>query len=149
MISQINQILNPSYIHDALDLLLINQPITILRTIARTGRNGSSVPWVYWENNITGRRTATFISFTDLLQGFWAWLETIQLLVFSFWEKQAIAQAIWHAIEVGDWVYHRQWGKVQIVNKDRCRGIEPRLWIRRHQMGLAIDPLQVHQKQLI
>ena len=85
MLNQINRILQPEQLAEVLGTLFVNRPIKIIRTIARTGKYAQSVPWVHYECELTGMRRATFISFQDLLQGFWAWLECANLMLMTLW----------------------------------------------------------------
>ena len=87
MTHQINRILTDNQIVEILNTIFINRPIKILRTICRTGRNATSVPWIHYQNEITGDRLATFISFDDLLQNFWVWLETVNLFAIAFFQS--------------------------------------------------------------
>ena len=143
MISQLNKILNSEQIEAALSMLLSGFPVKILRTIAQTGKYFQSNPWVYYECELSGKKVATFVSTKDLLDAFWNWLEKVDVLLLAFWETFAIAKAIYAQIELGDWVGHRQYGRVQVVAKDECSSGNPRLWVRYQQTSHPIDPILV------
>ena len=141
--NQINRILQPEQIAEILDTLFVNRPIKILRTIARTGKYAQSVPWVYYECELTGMRRATFISFQDLLQGFWAWLECANLMLMTLWEINAVTKTIWSVLRVGIWVFHKSMGRSQIVEKDTNKKGKLRLWLRNRGSSYAVSPLDL------
>ena len=141
--NRINRILQPEQIAEILDTLFSNRPIKILRTIARTGKYAQSVPWVHYECEITGMRRATFISFQDLLQGFWAWLECANLMLMTLWEVNAVIKTIWSVLRVGTWVDHKSMGKSQIVEKDTNKKGKLRLWLRNRGRSYAVSPLEL------
>lgn len=143
MLNQINRILQPEQIAEILDTLFVNRPIKILRTIARTGKYSQSVPWVHYECQLTGMRRATFISFQDLLKGFWAWLECANLMLMTLWEVNAVTKIIWSVLRVGTWVYHKSIGKSQIVEKDTDKNGKLRLWLRNRGTSYAVSPLEL------
>lgn len=126
----INRILNDEHLTSILNYIFIDRPVSIIRTISRTGRNKSSVPWVYYVNEITGQKFSTFISFQDLLENFWVWLESVNLFAIAFFQRQKISEVVWHFVKVGDHVFSLQhgWGTIiekQILDASRQR----RLWI--------------------
>lgn len=126
----INRILDSEQIEQVLQILLINKPVRLLKFFARTGRNESSVPWIYFENEITGDRIATFVSFNDVFSAFLIWLETAQVLLLAFWQRIAISKVIWQFVQVGDRVYSEGFGCVEVVEKDITEGQKiPRFWI--------------------
>jgi hypothetical protein len=129
MITQLNRILQPEQILEILKTLFINRPVKILRTIARTGKYGQSVPWVYMECEITGNRRATFVSLADILEGFWAWLECANLLLMSVIEVATLNRAIWAAVERGVWD----------ISKDG----KWRLWLRVNGTSREIAPIDL------
>ena len=100
----INRILDDEYITNILNYIFINRPVSIIRTISRTGRNKSSVHWLYYVNEITGQ-FSTFISFQDLLQNFWVWLESINLFAIALFQRQKISEVVWHFVKVGDHIF--------------------------------------------
>lgn len=144
MIPYINRILQPEQLRAVLQTIFINRGVQILRTIAKTGKYSQSVPWVYYECKLTGSRRATFISFEDLLQGFWAWLECANLMLLAIFAKQAVKRAIWAALPLGTWVYSGNLGKAQLVEKDFSQKTKQlRLWLRSQGTTSAIDPLEI------
>ena len=148
MIPYINRILQPEQLRAVLQTLFANRPVQILRTIAKTGKYNQSVPWVYYECKLTGSRRATFISFENLLQGFWAWLECTNLMLLATFAKQAVKCAIWAALPLGTWVYSSNLGKSQLVEKDFSKKTgQLRLWLRNQGTTQAIDPLEISSLQ--
>ena len=138
---RLNRILDSEQITDILKTLFINRPIKIIRVIARSGRGGSSVPWVYLKNEITGDRVATFISFQDLLHNFWAWLETVKLLVIAHFQRQAISKVVWFFVNQGDRVYHRTLGWGIVVEKQLSVSSKiPRFWLDLEDRIEIIEP---------
>ena len=138
MISYPNRILQPAQIESLLENLVENRPLKILGSIARTGKYAQGVPWVWFECELTGKRVATFVSFADLEAAFWRWLEKVDVLLLAFWETFAIARVIWNLVDCGDWVYHEQYGRVQVVEKPTSHIDEFTFWIRYRQSATAI-----------
>ena len=60
----LNRILDREQIASILDNLLANRPVKILRVIARTGKHASSVPWVYYSNELTGEEARVILKAT-------------------------------------------------------------------------------------
>jgi hypothetical protein len=144
MITQLNRILQPEQILEILKTLFINRPVKILRTIARTGKYGQSVPWVYMECEITGNRRATFVSLADILEGFWAWLECANLLLMSVIEVATLNRAIWAAVERGVWVFDGELSMAQqVVEKDISKDGKWRLWLRVNGTSREIAPIDL------
>ena len=81
MTHQINRILSDEYTTKILKFIFKNRAVKILRTIARTGRHNTSVPWVYYKNEITQNKFSTFISLKDLLQNFWGASDSLLVVV--------------------------------------------------------------------
>ena len=129
MISRINKILNSEQLEAVLKTVFRDRPIKILRIIAATGR--SQVSWIHLENTVSGRKLATFISFKDLIAGFWEWLAVLEMFALAAWEISTIATCVWNLINIGDGVYSRETNQFGIVvDKDitEYQGIN-RLWI--------------------
>ena len=126
----INRILDREQIASILDTLLANRPVKILRVIARTGKNTSSVPWIYYSNQLTGDRFATFISFDDLIQNFWIWLSTVELTMMAMFKRIAISKVVTLFVSEGDCVYSLQHGWATVIEKQFSESLGiPRLWI--------------------
>lgn len=130
MISQINQILQPEQLLEVLETLFSNCPVKIIRTMARTGKYRQSVPWVYYECEITKTRRATFISIQDLLEGFWAWLECTNLMLMAQYSALAVTKAIWAILPIGVWVWDEELGRAQVVAKDVSASGKRCIWLR-------------------
>lgn len=128
MISRINKILNSQQLLAVLEQVFQARPVKILRVIAATGK--SQVSWIHMENELSGRRLATFISFADLIQGFWHWLEVLEMFALAAWELNAIATCVWNLLTVGDIVFSRETNRQGIIveknDKDR---LNHKLWI--------------------
>lgn len=121
MAIKLNRILDDIQIAQILRTIFCNKPITVLRTIARTGRNRSSVSWVYLQHDLTLTRTATFISFDELLANFFIWLDTVELMAIAIFQRQALNEAMYLIFAEEDRVYSRQYGygiivKVRLVS---------------------------------
>ena len=130
MNARLNRILDSEQITQILATLLTNRPIKILKVIVRTGRQQSSVPWVYYVNEITGDRYATFVSFQDLLASFWVWLSTVELMAITMFKRQAISRVVWNYVREGDIVYSLKHGWASVVDKDETiHENVPRLWL--------------------
>ena len=99
MLPRINKILNSEQLQAVLETLFRDRPVKILRSIAATGR--SQVSWIHIENTISGQRLATFISFQDLIDGFWYWLELLKHLIMSAIDLATISTCIWSLAKVG------------------------------------------------
>ncbi|MDJ0594272.1 MAG: hypothetical protein QNJ72_30560 [Pleurocapsa sp. MO_226.B13] len=141
----INRLLSSEQIEAILCTLLINCPVRILRVIARTGKFAQSVSWVYIENEITEQRSSTFISFADLEEAFWAWLETVKLLALAVWQRIGISKAVWAIVPVGAKVHHRQLGWCRVVEKDLSQSQHlPRFWVEIDDRLEKVDPCQVY-----
>ena len=141
MAIRLNRILDDRQLTEVLTRIFLNQPIKVVRAIARTGRNQSSVPWVYLFNEITQRYTATFISFDDLLENFWLWLDTIELMAIALFQRQAISEVIYHYVEEGDRVYSRLHGWAVIVLKERSESKQlPRIWLELENRLEIVEP---------
>ena len=131
MIPRINRILDSEQITSILETLLIDRPVKIIRVIARSGRNNSSVPWLYFENQLSGDRTATFISFEEILKNFWIWLELIQLTIQALYKRINISKVIWQFVETGNLVYSKKHGWVKVIKKEYTESFGiPRFWIK-------------------
>ena len=140
----INRILHNEQIEQVLRTLLINKPVKLLKFIARTGRNSTSVPWIYIENEITGERMSTFVSMKDVFLAFWTWLETAQVLFLAFWQRISISKVIWQYVEIGETVYNQGYGWVKVVDKDWTEGKGiPRFWIDTGDRLETLMPCQV------
>lgn len=137
---RINLSLHSDQLKAVLEMLFVNRPVKILRSIARAGR--SQVVWLHFECEITKTRRASFVSFKDLLDAFWRWMETAQLMLMAFWEQNAVSRAVWSAISIGEYVYHRYWGWVQVVHKDFEKYL-PRFWVRYENRTPAVQPWEV------
>ena len=141
MAIRLNRILDDRQLTEVLTRIFLNQPIKVVRAIARTGRNQSSVPWVYLFNEITQRYTATFISFDDLLENFGEWLDTIELMAIALLQRQAISEVIYHCLEEGDRVYSRLHGWAVIVLKERSESKRlPRIWLELEDRLEIVEP---------
>lgn len=130
MLTQINRIIQPEQLLEVLETLFSNRPVKIIRTTARTGKYRQSVPWVYYECEITKSRRATFISIQDLLEGFWAWLECANLMLMAQYSILAVARAIWAILPIGVWVWDEELGRAQVVAKDVSPSGKQRIWLR-------------------
>jgi hypothetical protein len=140
---QINRNLHHEQVKAVLEFVFVNRPLKLIKVLATTGKYNQSVPWVYYECELTGMRRATFISFQDLLEAFWSWLETINLLAISLWERNAVSREIWSAIEAGESIYHKCLGWAQVIEKDFDRRDFPRFWVRIDGETGAIAPYEV------
>ena len=126
----LNRILDREQITSILENLLVDRPVKILRVIARSGKNASSVPWIYYSNEITGDRCATFISFDDLIQNFWVWLSTLELTMMAMFKRIAVSKAIALFVSQGDCVYSQQHGWATVIEKQLSESLGiPRFWI--------------------
>ena len=124
----VNQLLPVEYLKSVLETLIADRPLKLLRFIPQTGR--SKVAWIYVENTLNKSRYSTFISFADLLDSFFCWLETAKLTLMAYWQKAVISRIIEPLYEVGDLVYSPGWGIVEILDKDSTHNeTVPRLWI--------------------
>lgn len=138
---RINRILEDKIIDRVLSTLLINRPVTILRTIARSGKDGCSVPWVYVENNLTGERRSTFISFEAILDSFWIMLETLQLMALTVYQRQGISEVVYQFLQTGDRAYHKNLGWVEVVEKERSDKLGlPFFWIELDDRLEKVEP---------
>ena len=131
MTHQINRILSDEYTTKILKFIFKNRAVKILRTIARTGRHNTSVPWVYYKNEITQNKFSTFISLKDLLQNFWVWLETVNLFAIAFFKRLAISEIIYrYFVNEGDHVFCQRLGWGRIIEKNITEKLKhPQLWI--------------------
>ena len=128
MYSQITRLLDGDTIDSIIRTIFIDKPLTILKTAARMGRSG--VGWIYVQNDITGQKRASFLSFDVLLEGFWVWLSTVKLMAIALVKRMTIAEVIYNFVNEGDRVYHQQLGWVDVVEKDRTINAElPRFWV--------------------
>ncbi|MDJ0594414.1 MAG: hypothetical protein QNJ72_31305 [Pleurocapsa sp. MO_226.B13] len=142
---RINRLLPDQQIEAILRTLLINRPVRILKTLVRTGRN--QISWIYIENEITGDRTATFVSFADLLEAFWTWLESAQLMLMALWQRETVAKAIWQNTDVGTKVYHRNFGWCEVVGKDLTERLGiPRFWVETSDSLEIVNAIEVVSK---
>ena len=140
---RVNRLLPDQQVEAILRTLLLNRPVRILRTLVRTGRN--QISWIYIENEITGDRTATFVSFADLEEAFWTWLESAKLLALAVWQRIAISRVVWQFVPVGARVYHRQLGWCEVVDKDLTESQQlPRFWVSLDDRLEKVEPCQVH-----
>ena len=142
MAIRLNRILNDLQLTQILTTIFRNSPgVVVKRAIARTGRNQSSVPWVYLFNEITQRHTATFISFDDLLDNFWLWLDTIELMAIALFQRNCISEVIFRCVEQGDRVYSRLHGWAIIVLKERSQSKQlPRIWLELEDRLEIVEP---------
>ena len=130
MIPRINRILDSEQIALILETLLIDCPVKIIRVIARSGRNASSVPWLHFENQLSGDRAATFISFEEILKNFWIWLESIRLTIQALYKRINISKVIWQFVETDNLVYVEKHGWVKVIKKEYTESLGvPRFWI--------------------
>ena len=136
MISRINKILNSEQLLAVLEQFFQHRPIKILRIIAATGR--SQVSWIYLENTISGRRLASFISFQDLVVGFWQRLEVLEMFALASWELSKIATCVWNLVAIGDRIFARETNKVGVVIKKNDR-----LWIDWGETIQTEDPAYI------
>lgn len=144
MTIRLNRILDDVQIDQIHRTIFCNQPITVLRTIARTGRNNSSVSWVYLQHNITLTRTATFISFDELLNNFFIWLDTIELMAIALFQRSALNEAIYLILDEEDRVYSCQHGWGIIVKKERTEFKKlPRFWLELDEYIASVEPCTV------
>ena len=120
MIHQVNKTLHRSQLEAVLKTLFVKLPLKILRFIPSTGRSG--VVWVYVENEISGRRRATFLSFADVLEAFCAWLETLNIMVLAIWQRMHISKTIWQMVNERDLVHHKKYGWVDLIKKQISDG---------------------------
>ena len=126
----LNRILDREQIASILNTIFAKRPVKILRVIARSGKNASSVPWIYYSNELTGDRFATFISFNDLLQNFWVWLSTLELTMMAMFKRIAISKVVTLFVSEGDHVYSQQHGWATVVEKQFSESLGiPRFWI--------------------
>ena len=142
MAIRLNRILDDLHLSQILTTIFRNSPgIVVIRAIARTGHHGTSVPWVYLFNEISGRYTATFISFDDLLENFWLWLDTIELMAIALFQRRAISEVIFRCVEEGDRVYSRLHGWAIVVFKERSESKRlPRIWLELEDRLEIIEP---------
>ena len=143
MVSRINKILNSQQLLAVLEQFFQHRPVKILRIIAATGR--SQVSWIYLENTLSGRRLASFISFKDLMTGFWRWLEVLEMFALAAWELSKIATCVWNLVTVGDTVFARQTNrKGTVIKKDSNKfSRENRLWINWGETVKTEDPAYI------
>lgn len=146
----INRLLPVETIKAVLETLVINKPVKILKFIARTGKYLQGTCWIYVENEITGDRRATFVSFADLLRSFWIWLETAQVMLMALYQRIAVSRVVWQYVEEGDRVYSPKHGWVTIIEKElvenfRCKDLIPRFWIETEE---AIDRVMACEVEL-
>ena len=120
MIHQVNKTLHRSQLEGVLKTLFVNKPLKILRFIPSTGRSG--VVWVHIENEISGKRRATFLSFADVLEAFCAWLETLNIMVLAIWQRMHISKTIWHMVNECDLLHHKKYGWVDLIKKQWKNG---------------------------
>lgn len=139
---RLNRILDDTQIDALLKTIFCNQPITVLKTIARTGRNRSSVSWVYLQHDLTLTRTATFISFNDLVDNFFIWLDTIELMAIALFQRRAISEVAYLYFQEEDRVYSREWGWGIIVKKERLNN-SPRFWLLVDDAIALVEPCTV------
>ena len=141
---RINRILKPEQLQDILETLFCKRSVKIIRTIARTGKYKQSVPWVHYECQITKKRRATFISFQDLLDGFWLWWESVSVFALSVWATNIVNKVIWSVLSLGTWVYHKDIGKAQLVEKDISKKTGSlRFWLRARGRSYATSPIEI------
>ena len=144
MAIRLNRILDDTQIDRILKTIFCNKPITVLRTIARTGRNQSSVSWVYLQHDVTQKRTATFISFNELLENFFIWLDTVELMAIAIFQRQALNEAMYLIFQEEDRVYSRQYGYGIIVKKERTEFKKlPRFWLDLDDTIATVEPCTV------
>ncbi len=143
MAIKLNRILDDTQIDQILKTIFCNKPITVLRTIARTGRNRSSVSWVYLQHDLTLTRTATFISFDELLTNFLIWLDTVEIMAIAIFQRQALNEAMYLIFAEEDRVYSCQHGWGIIVKKQRAEANKPRFWLELNDSIKVIEPCTV------
>ena len=144
MALRLNRILDDIQIDQILKTIFCNKPITVLKTIARTGRNKSSVSWVYLQHDVTLTRTATFISFDELIANFFIWLDTIELMAIAIFQRRAIDEAAYLYFQEEDRVYSRQHGWGVILKKERSESLKlPRFWLELNDRIEIVEPCTV------
>ena len=138
---RLNRILDDRQLTQILSTIFRNSPVVVKRAIARTGHHGTSVPWVYLYNEITDKYTATFISFADLIENFWLWLDTVKLLAIALFQRRAISEVIFRCVEEGDRVYSRLHGCAIVVFKERDESKRlPRIWLELEDRLEIVEP---------
>ena len=141
---QLNRKLDDSLLFQVLDRLFCNSPVTIIKAIARTGKYAQSVPWVWLRHEISGQTWATFISLDDLLQGFFDWLDTVELMMLALFQKNAIAEIIYAVIKEGDRTYSRKLGSVTVIEKERSVFVGlPRVWVETEDAIAVVDAIDL------
>ena len=100
MLPRINKILNSEQLQAVLQTLFRDRPVKIIRVIAATGR--SQVTWIHIENVLNKRRMASFLSFDDLIENFWEWLQMLEMFALAAWEINQIRECVWNLINVGN-----------------------------------------------
>ena len=142
MLPRINKILNSEQLQAVLETLFRDRPVKILRSIAATGR--SQVSWIHIENTISGQRLATFISFQDLIDGFWYWLELLKHMIMSAIDLATISTCIWSLANIGDGVFSPKLSRSGIViDKDISNSGKERLWINWGRGVEVVNPLDI------
>jgi hypothetical protein len=84
--------------------LLKQRGAILIRFIPAAGFQ--KVCWIYYSDRL-GKKYATFISMTDLIRAFSWWLEQVELINITLWQRIAIDKANWQLLEVGEKVFHR------------------------------------------
>ena len=144
MPTQLNRKLDDSLLFQVLDRLFCNSPVTIIKAIARTGKYAQSVPWVWLRHEISGQTWATFISLEDLLQGFFEWLGTIELMMLALFQKNAIAEIIYAVVKEGERVYSRKNGMITVIEKERTVSLGlPRVWVETEDAIAVVDAIDL------
>jgi hypothetical protein len=145
-LSQINRILPESLVNKLLEFIFVGRPIKLLKTVEATGHHNTSVPWVYYVNEITGQKFATFVSLKDLLVRFYAWLETVNLMAIALVKRLAISEVIFRNFIREDMeAFHKSHGWVTVISCDRTERLgHPRCWIETQDGSIEIvEPCQL------
>ena len=98
----INRHLHQNQLKNLFGFLFRNRIINIMRLIPKCGR--SSVPWIYF--SVGSSLRATFVSFRELQQAYFRWLQQVDIFACSMAEKTAIGRANLEIFSIGDVVSH-------------------------------------------
>ena len=112
MLPRINKIFNSEQLQAVLQTLFKDRPVKIIRVIAATGR--SQVTWIHIEV-LNKRRMASFLSFNDLIENFWEWLQMLEMFALAAWEINRIRECVWNLISVGNRILSKDDGNSGIV----------------------------------
>lgn len=141
MIHQVNKTLHPSQLEGVLKTLFTKLPLKILRFISRAGRSG--VVWVYLENEISQTRRATFLSFAELLEAFYIWIETLNLMALAIWQRMHISRTIWNLANQNDLLHHQKYGWVTLIEKQKSSNGWLRFWIETKNSIEIVEPWSI------